>query len=82
MAMTLDQYLKLPGAMSLTDLATAADISKARLCQLRKKKGKRIADVPPRLALDLEKATAGQIDAAAISSVIRDAREGARDVAA
>jgi DNA-binding transcriptional regulator YdaS (Cro superfamily) len=80
--MTLDQYLKLPGAMTLTDLANAADISKARLSQLRKKKGKRIADVPPRLALDLERATAGQIDAAAISSVIRDAREGNRDVAA
>ena len=70
--MTLDLYLKRPGAKSLTELAALVGVSKGRLSQLRTS-----TDWPPQLALDVEQNTGGAIDAANISSVIANARKGA-----
>ncbi len=82
MAMTLDEYLASPDALSLTDLSEKVGVSKGRLSQLRQKDTRPNSDFPPRLALDLEGATEGKIDAATLSSVVADARHGGRDVAA
>ncbi len=78
--MTIREYLDSSGAMSLTDLAAKADVSKGRLSQLAGAKDKPpavIEDVPPALALRLERETKGAIDAAVISSIIAEARQQA-----
>lgn len=78
--MTIREYLDSPGAMSLTDLATAAEVSKGRLSQLVGAKDnppKVPEDVPPALALRLERETKGAIDAATISTIIAEARKAA-----
>ncbi len=75
--MTIREYLDSPGAMSLTDLAAAADVSKGRLSQLAGSKDNPPSvpdDVPPALALRLEEKTGGAIDAAVISSIVAAAR--------
>lgn len=78
--MTIREYLDSPGAMSLTDLAAAADVSKGRLSQLAGAKDNPPAvpeDVPPALALRLERETGGAINAAEISTIIAEARKAA-----
>jgi hypothetical protein len=78
--MTIREYLDSPGAMSLTDLAAAAEVSKGRLSQLAGAKDnppKVPEDAPPALALRLERVTEGAIDAASISSIIAQARMAA-----
>lgn len=67
--MTLEKYLKRPDAMNLTALSKALGISKGRMSQLRHEK-----DWPPELALKLEKATLGAIDASRFSPVVKMAR--------
>jgi DNA-binding transcriptional regulator YdaS (Cro superfamily) len=67
--MTLDTYLHSPGAMSLTDLSAAVGISKGRLSQLRHS-----TELPPELALKIERETNGALNASALSPVIADAR--------
>ena len=69
--MILDAYLRRDDAPSLTDLAEKVGVSKARLSQLRGK-----TEVPPDMALKLEKATGGILDAASLSPIIADARTG------
>jgi DNA-binding transcriptional regulator YdaS (Cro superfamily) len=69
--MTLDAYLKRPDAKTLTELAGLVGISKGRLSQLRASTA-----WPPQLALDVEKATDGGVNAAGISKTIADARKG------
>lgn len=68
--MTLDAYLKQAGAVSLTELSGAIGISKGRLSQLRN-----ATEWPPELALKVEDATQGQLDAALLSSVVAKARQ-------
>jgi hypothetical protein len=68
--MTLDKYLATEGAKSLTALAAEIAISKGRLSQLRHS-----VDWPPDLALKVEVATSGAINASALSRVIAAARE-------
>jgi DNA-binding transcriptional regulator YdaS (Cro superfamily) len=70
--MTLSEYLKREGAPSLTDLSISLGISKGRLSQLRD-----ATDWPPELALEVEKQTAGGLDAAALSPIIARARQAA-----
>ena len=68
--MTLGTYLKRDGAKSLTALAGELSISKGRLSQLRDD-----TEWPPELALKVEAATGGAINASAISSIVRQARQ-------
>lgn len=68
--MTLGTYLKRTGAKSLTALAGELSISKGRLSQLRDE-----TEWPPELALKVEAATGGAINASAISSIVRQARQ-------
>lgn len=68
--MTLDAYFKRPDALSRTKLAEAIGISKGRLSQLTKHE----QEWPPELALRVEVATDGAIDASRISRVIAQAR--------
>ncbi|MBO9380423.1 hypothetical protein GG804_27035 [Sphingomonas histidinilytica] len=76
--MTLDTYLASDGAKSLTALAAEIAISKGRLSQLRHS-----IDWPPDLALKVESATSGAINASSISKIIAAAREApAQDAAA
>lgn len=75
--MTLDTYLASAGAKSLTALATEIAISKGRLSQLRHS-----TDWPPDLALRVETATDGALNASGLSAVIASARETAGQVAA
>lgn len=70
--MTLDTYLKRPGAISLTDLSKQVGISKGRLSQLRNAE-----DWPPDLALKVEAETAGALDASTLSTIIARARKDA-----
>lgn len=67
--MTLDVYLKQPDALSLTELAQRAAISKGRLSQIRGGEA-----CPPALALRIENATGGVVSASALSHVIAQAR--------
>lgn len=69
--MTLDAYLKQAGAVSLTELSGAIGISKGRLSQLRN-----ATEWPPELALKVEEATQGALDAANLSPVVAKARQG------
>ncbi len=68
--MTLDAYLKSADAMSLTALAREVGVTKGRLSQLRK-----VTDWPPELAMKVESATAGKLDASKLSPTVARARE-------
>ena len=70
--MTLDAYLKKPGALTLTALSDKIGVSKGRLSQLRKSK-----DWPPELAMKIEQATGGSLSASLLSPVIKQARKAA-----
>lgn len=67
--MTLHRYLGTKGAKSLTALSLELGVSKGRLSQLR-----HLKDWPPELALKVEKATDGKLNASALSAVVADAR--------
>ena len=67
--MDLDAYLAEPGAQSLTALSAAVGISKGRLSQLR-----RATDWPAELAMRIERATDGAVDAGRLSPVVAEAR--------
>jgi hypothetical protein len=67
--MTLDAYLKKRGAKSLTDLSRELSVSKSRLSQLRFE-----TTWPPDLALKIEAATAGAMNASKLSEVVARAR--------
>jgi DNA-binding transcriptional regulator YdaS (Cro superfamily) len=67
--MTLDAYLKQPEAPSLTALSAAIGVSKSRLSQLRSDD-----KWPPELALAVERATGGALDASDLSPVVAEAR--------
>jgi DNA-binding transcriptional regulator YdaS (Cro superfamily) len=69
--MTFKDYLEKPDALSLTELSNKVGVSKSRLSQLRNS-----TNWPGLLALDIERATNGLIDAAKLSPVIKQAREG------
>lgn len=71
--MTLDTYLKRPNAKSLTELSVEIGVSKGRLSQLRDAE-----EWPAELALKVEAATGGAINASAISKLVRDARSTGR----
>jgi len=68
--MTLHSYLSRAGALSLTALSDKIGISKGRLSQLR-----HAGEWPPELALKAEQATAGELDASALSPIVARARE-------
>lgn len=70
--MTLDQYLAKDGAKTLTALSLEIGVSKGRLSQLR-----HATDWPPDLALKVEAAVGGALDASALSQVVARAREAA-----
>lgn len=63
--MTLDHYFKQPGAKTLTAMALEIGVSKGRLSQLR-----RSTNWPPKLALDVERVTAGAVGASELSHVV------------
>ena len=67
--MTLNDYLNRAGAKSLTELALELGVSKGRLSQLRN-----ASEWPPDLALRLEDATAGALNASSLSDVVAKAR--------
>lgn len=67
--MTLDTYLSVAGAKSLTALSLEMGVSKGRLSQLRHS-----IEWPPELALKAERATSGALDAANLSRIVADAR--------
>lgn len=73
---TLDTYLDRDGSKKLTALAAAVGISKGRLSQLRN-----ATEWPPELAMKIEKETGGALDAAALSSVVAQARIGMEAIA-
>jgi DNA-binding transcriptional regulator YdaS (Cro superfamily) len=70
--MTLDTYLDGTGAKSLTALSIEIGISKGRLSQLRHS-----TDWPPELAMKIENATDGKLNASELSPVIAQARKAA-----
>lgn len=70
--MTLDEYLARPDAPSLTDLATAMEVSKGRLSQLRGS-----VEWPPEIALKAEEKTGGALSASFLSPIIAQARRAA-----
>lgn len=67
--MTLDTYLSTGSAKTLTALSAEVGISKGRLSQLRNS-----TDWPPELAMKIEAATGGSLNASVLSSVIAQAR--------
>lgn len=67
--MTLDQYFTRPGSLRLTDLSKAIGVTKGRLSQLRHSK-----DWPGSIALAVERATDGAVNASDLSPVVREAR--------
>lgn len=69
--MTLDTYLKRDDAKSLTALSVEIGVSKGRLSQLRD-----ALDWPPDLALRIEDATAGALNASLLSPTVAKARQG------
>ena len=71
--MTLDAYLKEPSAKSLTALSAEIGVSKARLSQLRN-----ATEWPPELAMKVEQATGGLLDASILSATVAKARDGLR----
>ena len=70
--MTLDDYLRADGSKTLTALSKEIGVSKGRLSQLRKEK-----HCPPELALRLEAATGGALNASNLSPIVFDARRSA-----
>ena len=70
--MTLDQYLKTQGVRALTSLSEKVSVSKGRLSQLRNS-----TDWPADLALKVEAATDGALDASELSPTIALARQAA-----
>jgi hypothetical protein len=71
LSMTLDAYLSRDGAKTLTALSIEMAVSKGRLSQLRNAK-----EWPPELAMKAESATDGALDAATLSRVVAQARQG------
>ena len=69
--MTLDGYLALPDALSLTALASRIGISKSRLSQLRNSR-----EWPAELAMEVERETGGALNASDLSPVVKMARSG------
>ncbi len=69
--MTLDRYLAIEGSKTLTALSLEIGVSKGRLSQLR-----HATDWPPDLALSVEQATEGALNASFLSQVVARAREG------
>lgn len=67
--MTLSDYLGAPGAKTLTALSVEVGVSKGRLSQLRD-----ATEWPPELAMKVEKATDGALNATVLSKVVADAR--------
>ena len=67
--MTLDTYLTAPDAKSLTALSLEIGVSKGRLSQLRN-----ATEWPPELALKVEAATSGALNASLLSCVVAQAR--------
>lgn len=67
--MTLDDYLALDGAPTLTELSARMGVSKGRLSQLRNS-----LDWPASLALDAERETGGVLAASALCPLIARAR--------
>lgn len=67
--MTLDGYLETTGAKTLTALSLEVGVSKGRLSQLRHAK-----EWPAELALRVEDATQGALNAAELSPVVARAR--------
>jgi DNA-binding transcriptional regulator YdaS (Cro superfamily) len=67
--MTLNDYLAREGAKSLTELSLELGVSKGRLSQLRN-----LTEWPPELAMKVEQATAGELDASRLSAVVAQAR--------
>ena len=70
--MTIRTYLARPDALSRTDLAEALGITQGRLSQLND-----VTDLPPLIALKLEQVSEGVVNAADVSSIIKQARETA-----
>jgi DNA-binding transcriptional regulator YdaS (Cro superfamily) len=70
--MTLDAYLSQPKAKSLTALSLEIGVSKSRLSQLRHE-----TTWPPELALKVEAATDGALNASFLSDVVARARVAA-----
>lgn len=69
---TLATYLSRDGSKKLTEIAAAVGVSKGRLSQLRD-----ATEWPPQLALDVERATGGGVNASELSAVVASAREQA-----
>lgn len=67
--MTLNDYLAAPDAKTLTALSLEIGVSKGRLSQLRN-----ATEWPPELALKVEGATAGKLNASFLSDVVAKAR--------
>lgn len=67
--MTLSDYLATPGAKTLTALSLEVEVSKGRLSQLRD-----ATEWPPELAMKVEKATDGALNATVLSKVVASAR--------
>lgn len=70
--MTLDAYLRGPDAKSLTALSIEIGVSKGRLSQLRSS-----TDWPPDLAMKVEVATGGEVNASDLSPTVMNARKAA-----
>lgn len=68
--MTLDRYLAADGAKTLSALAIEIGVSKGRLSQLRN-----LTEWPPELALKVEEATDGRLNASQLSAVVARARD-------
>lgn len=71
--MTITDYFASDGALSRAEISELLGISQGRLSQLRDDK-----NWPPDLALRMEEATAGCVDASTLSPVIAKARETGR----
>jgi len=69
---TLDDYLRRKGAKRVTDLSLELDVTPGRVSQLRHETA-----WPPGLALKIERATDGYLDASKLSRVIAEARNAA-----
>lgn len=68
----MHEYLKAEQAPTLSSLAASLGVSVGRLSQLR-----RSTKWPARLALKLEQATGGAINAAVISEIVAECRHTA-----
>ena len=68
--MTLSDYFSRDGSMNLTRLADKIGVTKGRLSQLRDSQ-----EWPPEIALRVEEATEGTLDAAKLSPIVARARE-------